>query len=358
MNDDCTHVTAAAVAIEAGQTAPDWIMYLPAGEHVVYASEDGKPAERKYTIDRGVSEVLQASLTTAVQAGGPPPYFGFDHVDGRAAAWPQEFAWRDSGVWARVTWTPAGAAAVTIRAAGQLPEYRFFSPSFRRDRRSGKITGIWPSEAGSLVNNPAFRGIARVAAKQAVSAIPADQTNEPNKMKKDLIAEAAVRCGLLTAEEAAGDTAGTLLESRYTEARSAVSVKASQATELATVKARAETAEAALQTHREAAADARITAAVGDGRIPPKDEETKTFWRNSLLTGGDSAVKALEALPKRIPTDSGATSPGVKTEAAQAGADDDRSKRVCAKAHEIQRTTPGLAWSVAHRQADEMTPRN
>ena len=67
-------------------------------------------------------------------------------MNGRASGWPQEFEWRNGdkpGVWVRPQWTPDGTAAVTVAASGQLPSYRYFSPSFRCDLETGLITGYY-----------------------------------------------------------------------------------------------------------------------------------------------------------------------------------------------------------------------
>jgi hypothetical protein len=47
--------------------------------------------------------------------------------------------------------------------------------------------------------------------------------------------------------------------------------------------------------------DAAIAAAIEDGRIPPEDEDSQNFWRQSLTASEALALKALAALPKRAP---------------------------------------------------------
>ncbi len=344
-------VLANAVPLPAATAEPpEWIMYMPAGRHTISATMGDKPKTATFDITPEVVTALNADLARR-KASGPEPFFAFDHAGGRASAWPQEFAWQPDGVYARVKWSPDGAEAVTVKAEGQLPAYRYFSPAFTRDMKTNRITGLDSSEAGSLVNNPAFRSIARVAA-QAVPA-PAG-LNEETNMKHTEIAEAVIKAGLLTPEEAAGDTAGVLASQRLTALQKDSTVKCSQATEIESWKARATQAEADLKAHRESAATAAVTEAVKAGRIPSKDTDTQEFWKGAIIEKGDVAVKALNALPSAIPGASKAHSPGVE-ETRPADADAKRYEAVRAKAREIQ-SQNNIAWGEAWSQADSLIP--
>lgn len=355
MKTETIHARALALPA-AALTAPEWLHYMPAGKQTISAARDGQPATIELTVNAAAAAALQADLVRLIGAGGPPPFFGFDHVDGRASAWPQEFAWRADGIWARLTWTPDGEAAVTVKAAGQLPAYRYFSPSFLINRQTGLITGLCPSEAGSLVNNPAFRALARVTANN----LPAPAADNPknNTMKHEAIAAAAITAGLLTPEEAAGETAGTLTTQRLQALQADASIKASQATELATVTARAVAAETALAAQRETAAESAIQDAVKAGQIAPQDKDTQAFWKASLLSNGDAAVKALATLAKILPARSPAVTPGAAASAdgEESDATRARSAAVRAKAIEIQKGEPGLVFSMAYERADRLTP--
>jgi hypothetical protein len=112
-----------------------------------------------------------------------------------------------------------------------------------------------------------------------------------------------------TALEAAKASLATLRETASTV--ESVQASANAATEevnaakveLETVKAanvelttELETLKAANKQAVEAAADKAIEEAVQAGRIPAQDEETKAFWRESILAKPDSA-KILAALP-------------------------------------------------------------
>lgn len=353
----------------AALTAPEWIMYMPAGEHEINASQDGKPATLKVTVDAAAAAAVQASLEKHLAAGGPPPFFGFDHVDGRASAWPQEFKWEDGkGIMARVLWTPDGVAAVTVKDASQLPAYRFFSPGFTVSKAGSKITGIWNAEAGSLVNNPAFRAIARITAAEPLKPVsaPADpHQNQANQasMQTQAIADAVVKAGLLTAEEAAGPTAGALIIERVTNHASIKASQSSLSSELASVKARAEQAEGELTTLRKSNAEAVVQAHLN--RLPAQDKEGQQWWIDQIAQPGDAGVKAaarLKALPVIVPKDSGATNPGgsatpnAADENGESAAVKARAAQVRAKALELQRDQPRLTFADAMSRAEASIP--
>lgn len=340
-------ITAAAVALPAAvKTAPEWLMYMPAGEQQIDAGVDGKPQTLTLTVTAADAATLQTSLEE-LRASGPAPFFGFDHVDGRASAWPQEFQWRETGIWARVRWTPDGTAGVTVPSPEMLPAYQYFSPGFRYDQKAKRIIGLIPGEAGSLVNNPAFREIAKVAAKNVPA--PAGQPKNPD-MKHTEIAEAVVKAGLLTEAEAAGDTAGTLTSERLTALNKSDTVRASQAADIQTWRARAEKAETTLTTMRESAAASAVAEAVRAGIIPAKDDKTQEFWRGAIIDHGDTAVKAMTAGKPVVPADSGAGSPGAATTPAQDDAENSYWDSVRAKAHEI-RQERNIDWNSAFNEA-------
>ena len=345
-------VFASAIALPAAaESAPEWFMFLPAGRHTISADMGGKPQRSTFVINENTVTALNADLAKR-KAEGPAPFFGFDHVDGRASAWPEEFAWRPDGVYARVRWTPDGEQAVTVRAAGQLPAYRYFSPGFLRDPKTNEIIGLAPGEAGSLVNNPAFREIAKVAAKNVPA--PAGQPKTQN-MKHEEIAQAVVKAGLLTEAEAAGDTAGTLTSERLTALNKADTVRASQAADIQTWRARAEKAETTLTTMRESAATSAVAEAVRAGIIPAKDKDTQEFWHGAILDHGETAVKAMMAGKPVVPKDSGAGSPGAGEGQPSADKESTRYQAVRAKALEIQNTQK-LSWGQAFSQAESLIP--
>lgn len=78
-----------------------------------------------------------------------------------AAGWINALEWREgSGLWARVRLTERAAAHV---AAG---EYRYVSPVFAFDVKTGEVLGILHA---ALTNNPAIDGMAALASRAALS---------------------------------------------------------------------------------------------------------------------------------------------------------------------------------------------
>ena len=129
---------------ESQGEAPAWIHILPAGEFV------GRDGRGPYTLGdahaviaatiafaKGADLVVdyEHQTLTAKDHSGPVP----------AAGWMKEFEARGDGIWARVDWTSAAASALQAR------EYRYFSPVFDYDARTGEVCRI---RIGALTNIP------------------------------------------------------------------------------------------------------------------------------------------------------------------------------------------------------------
>lgn len=143
---------------------PDAIQYMPPGTSVINAWSEGNPVRRVIHVDRSSAQRLQADLEAkqaAADAGeAPRPCGFFDHEKKAASFLPKRFYWQDGlGVMLEVDWTNAGRTAVAGR------DYSYFSPRFTADAEDGTVLGLTDNvEVGSLVNNPAFRTIERIAA--------------------------------------------------------------------------------------------------------------------------------------------------------------------------------------------------
>lgn len=143
---------------------PTAIQYMPPGTSVINAWCDGNPVRRVIKVDSGAAERLQADLEAkqaAADAGeAPRPCGFFDHEKKAASFIPKRFYWDEAqGVLLEVEWTNAGRTAVAGR------DYSYFSPRFTADAVDGTVLGLTDNvEVGSLVNNPAFRTIERIAA--------------------------------------------------------------------------------------------------------------------------------------------------------------------------------------------------
>ena len=140
---------------------------MPAGQHSICATVNGKPGRRLVTVDREACDRLQADLAEHLRASAAGekarPMLMFDHAAGNAAAKPLGFEWDDDrGILLRVEWTQAGRDAV------EGGNYGYISPAFRLAKGTGEILGLAGGvEVGSLVNDPAFERNECIAAARA-----------------------------------------------------------------------------------------------------------------------------------------------------------------------------------------------
>lgn len=270
------------------------IVFLPEGKHRITATVNGKAKQIDVEVDRRVlasfSEDLEKRKESNVR-----PFAGFDHRPGPASFLPLEFRYEDGiGLVLDIEWTQAGRSAIDGR------DYSYFSPSFLL--RDGVPFGL-PSrgEVGSLVNDPAFESIPRIAAGNATEEqSKMDILNDLGLIPEDTTPEAAV--------EAAKATVATLRESASKveamqgELDTAKAEYGSMEEELEALKkerdellAKLAEMEASASAAAASRADAAVDEAVKAGRIAPKDEDTKAFWREQITANAD-AVKALNAI--------------------------------------------------------------
>ena len=147
--------------------APEAVPFMPAGQHSICATVNGKPGRRLVTVDREACDRLQADLSEHLRASAAGekarPMLMFDHAAGNAAAKPLGFEWDDErGILLRVEWTQAGRDAV------EGGNYGYISPAFRLAKGTGEILGLAGGvEVGSLVNDPAFERNECIAAARA-----------------------------------------------------------------------------------------------------------------------------------------------------------------------------------------------
>ena len=136
-----------------------WLKVFPAG---TVAARDGRGpynsgglAELKAAIQRTLD---RAGKTEVMVDYDHQSYFGVkDGVGGtaKAAGWIREWQVRDDGIWARVAWTDAAAAAIKAN------EYRYLSPLFTHDKHNN--LGVILSVA--LTNTPAIDDVVAQAAR-------------------------------------------------------------------------------------------------------------------------------------------------------------------------------------------------
>jgi len=263
------------------------IVYLPEGKHRISATVGGKPKTMDVEVDSRIGASFAEDLTKRL-ACNVRPFAGFDHSSGPASFIPKEFRYEEGvGLMLDVEWTEAGRKAIEGR------DYSYFSPTFLVST-TGIPTGLAArGEIGSLVNDPAFEEIPRIAAAHTKS------TN---------MIEQLIELGLVEAsqdEETAMDKAKSNLASLRESASTAESDEDKAATAERYTKMEAQLAEAMEENKKlkegmaekaAASAEIAIADAVKAGRIAPQDEATKAFWKSSILANPE-AVNALNAIP-------------------------------------------------------------
>jgi hypothetical protein len=264
--------------------APEWIMFAPAGKHSISAKVDGRPSRVTVTVDEAAAVALQSDLEARKATPGSQPFFDLHHDAREASAYPEEFQWREDGIWARVRWTPAGLAATKADPEnGILPSVRYFSP--RCAIAGGRIVGLLEASrgnaAGGLVSDPAFQKIALVASLTPTPKIMdkkrlmkmagyADDLEDVDEM--ELMSKLEAMCG--------GAKKKDMSAARITELEAA---KAFAESDRDAIKAELEAMRTEVEAARTQAADAFVQSLEASGKIPPRSEARKAFLRKSYL---------------------------------------------------------------------------
>jgi len=297
------HLTAAiSLSSESGEI-PSEFVYLPEGTHEIQASVNGKAAKRSVTVGPESLAPLQEALKARLEKN-VRPFLAFDHKDGGPASFhPSGFHYESGrGVIVKGEWTGAGRKAIEGK------DYSYFSPSFYRNKSTGAPLGLpMHGEIGSLVNEPAFESIERIAASHKETESIMEQFEE--------LTAALVKAQVVTKEEiakAANDLdklAETIKASASAAQEAAVSAAVAEATkdageptelekQITSLKEENTKLSEQLSAKRAAEADEAINEAVKAGRIPAQDEDTKAFWKESILKDDSGKAKAqLAKLP-------------------------------------------------------------
>jgi hypothetical protein len=276
----------AAFAQQVLGNAPEWIMFAPAGRHNISAKVNGRPSKVTVTVDEAAAKALQSDLEARKATPGSQPFFDLHHDAREASAYPEEFEWRDDGIWARVRWTPAGLAATKADPDnGILPSVRYFSP--RCAIANGRIVGLMDAAsgnaAGGLVSDPAFTQIALVASLTPTPKIMdkkrlmkmagyADDLEDVDEM--ELMSKLEAMCGMSKKLDA-GAMPEKLMKME--------AAKASAESERDAIKAELAAAKSELEAARTEAAESFVAELVASGKVPPKSETRKEFLRKSFL---------------------------------------------------------------------------
>lgn len=293
------HVAVAALAIDLAATggAPKAFRLLPLGRFKA-ADGSGRPAEVKegWLLDHNGARQLAALSVGRVSKR----VIDFEHQTLRAAdngkpapaaGWFSRLEARDDGLWAvDVEWTAQAAAMIDAK------QYRYISPVFPYDKRTGAVLGI---AHAALTNDPGLDGLTDLAAMAALAYHFSTPEEEP-AMKELLKALGLPE----TATEAEALAALAALKSNHTGALAALKAQApdpAKYVEVATLTAvRAELATAstelaALKAEKHAAeVDKVVTAALCAGKLTPAMEG----WAKNL---GKTDLAALNAFVESAP---------------------------------------------------------
>ena len=296
-------------------TMPEGILYMPAGQHRVCGTVNGRPGARTVLVDAAAAarlqEALQARLELYRRGEAVRPCGLFDHRPGAASFLARAFEWDPArGVVLRVEWASAGREAIQGR------HYSYFSPRFLLDEQ-GRVAGLTEeAEVGSLVNDPAFERAEQIAASRDYQA-PRESLAEGERLCDDAgMDQIKTLLGLPPdADDAAVAAKIQQLMAQADDDKKDIAAKAADAE-----KARRESCEARadadaakdelkkkdeelsalrarLDKDRDAAADVFVEMACSSGKIAPKDEAAKAAWKEIYKTSPDTARKAMEATP-------------------------------------------------------------
>lgn len=268
--------------------APTAIQYLPAGRSEINATVDGSPKAIEVNVDENAVQVLQAALDKRL-AENVRPIIDFDHNDtGPAAGIPKRFFWVEGlGVMLEVDWTKAGAQAIEGR------DYSYFSPLFIAGKDGQPIGLDSTRPIGGLVNDPAFRQIKRIAAKQAGKPKETPLTTNMSDNKTDY--SALIEAKVISASQAkdGSDAVNIAIAAAFSK------LKDERSTLEAKLKKADEENQKLTDSINEAKLDEAktiVAKAVQEGRIQKKDEAGQKFWTDLIVEKGESAKTQIAAL--------------------------------------------------------------
>jgi len=263
------------------------IVYLPEGKHRISATVGGKPKIVDVEIDSRIGASFAEDLTKRLEKN-IRPFAGFDHESGPASFIPIEFRYEEGvGLMLDVEWTEAGRKAIEGR------DYSYFSPTFLVSS-NGIPTGLAPrGEIGSLVNDPAFEEIPRIAAAYNPTTM-IDQLIELGLIDESQDPESAMevaKLNLANLRESA--SVGNADEEKIVESNMHY---AKLEAELASAMDENKKLKEGMAEKAMASAEIAIDEAVKAGRIAPQDDASKAFWRSSIIANPE-ALNALNAIP-------------------------------------------------------------
>ena len=284
------HVTAGFGNEIESQTGS--IVYLPEGVHQIQATVNGKPQKRTVTVDQRVLASFSEDLASRL-ARNVRPFAGFDHIAGPASFLPKEFRYEPgTGLVLDVEWTSAGKAAIEGK------DYSYFSPNFLL--MNGIPSGLaGHGEIGSLVNEPAFEAMEKIAASHQTNTMDIKQLVELGLVPEGQDPASAMevaKAALATLREES--VAAAHAETIQAQLDAAVAEKDAAEGQVADLTKKVEDLTTAADAAEDKSIEATIADAVTAGRIAAQDDTSKAFWRKSIKAD-KAAIAILHALPTK-----------------------------------------------------------
>jgi hypothetical protein len=252
-------------------------MFMPGGAQNINPLEGGVGTPITILVDASGAGELEKQRSALV-AKGKRPYFDFNHEDGPASFWPEQFFWQDApepGIYARGEWSESGKRGVEGK------EWRQFSPVFHVNNKLAKPARIICRETaganmGGMVNAAAFHNILPLWAKAAGAHSSTNQNDNQTTMTPEELA--ALQASIKQMEQDV-----TALKAKSATDANAVSELKAKETELRAAKAEAENVSlkaknaeqnTAIVARNAADAQTVVDKAVGRGAIAAKDTKT------------------------------------------------------------------------------------
>ena len=311
MSTAYTSSIAARVLTDAGGPAHGRIQLFPMGE---FSARDGRPGTLKgvkvntWKLDAA----LAAALVARWQARETPLVVDYEHQtmhtaeNGKpapAAGWIESLEAGADGLYATVKWTDAARALI------QADEYRYISPVFTFDPKTGAVLEL---KSAALTNYPALDGMAAVAARAEDDPPMKKETLEALRHFFGLAADAD-EAAVVAALKAQGD--GQTLTAMLAVAKEADPDPAQYVPAAMLTAAQEKNAALAAKVKELegsgtlAALTAEIDAALADGRLPKACEG----WAKTTAKTNPEAIKSYIASAVPVAalkgTQTGGTSP-------------------------------------------------
>jgi phage I-like protein len=312
MNENEPQPIECRAAVEISPTTTNEILFLPIGLHAITPISGGIGRPIKVKVDAQSASVMQQQHSK-LMAAGKRPYFDFNHEDGPASFWPEQFIWRSGeGVIARGEWSRRGKTAVEGK------DFRAFSPVFHVDNKRAEAALVICKDTaepnmGGLVNNPAFKDLPLWAKNAGSTGSYAGATGDNGETADNMNTEeiAALRAKQQELEgkvavlesEAANNAEDQTIKAKLGQGQAELKV---MQLELANAEIQARTAQLQSQVSdtNKKNAESEVKAAIQRGAVLPKDlnMQKELILRATADPGFLSVIKGMQGSGSSLAT--------------------------------------------------------